>query len=237
MGADRCDDAVLEEDDPLGLVEHERAGREDDRRPSAPGLAQPAGDPRLGVSVDRARRVDEDQDLRVGDERAREHEPLPLPSRERAPALLDEAGEPFGQRVEHVLRVRDLDRRQHLRFGGAAPGVELALQRAGEKHRVGLADDDPPAHDLDGKRPDRDAAEQHAVVVHEAAESVDELDAFLRNRGDDAGEQSRLDHQARAPVRRSAARVAARGQERRAPRPAARSSGSPASGSPRHRRA
>ena len=51
-----------------------------------------------------------------------------------------------------------------------------------------------------GSDVERDAAEQHAVVVDEAAEPVDELDAFLRHRRDDAGEQPRLDHEAGAPV-------------------------------------
>ena len=104
------DAPVGDEHDPVGLVEHERARRHDDRRPSRAAVAELAGDPRLGVGVDGARRLDEDEDLRVREQRPREHEPLPLPARERAAALVDVVVEPVRQRVEDVLRVRDLDR-------------------------------------------------------------------------------------------------------------------------------
>ena len=62
------------------------------------GVAQPACDARLGVRVDRARRLHEDEDLGVGEECAREHEPLPLPAREPAAALVDRRVEAVRER-------------------------------------------------------------------------------------------------------------------------------------------
>ena len=50
---------------------------------------QPLGDPRLGVGVDGRGRLDEQQHLRVGEQRAGQHEPLPLAPGERAAALGD----------------------------------------------------------------------------------------------------------------------------------------------------
>ena len=84
--------------------------RDDDGRPAGARLVQTPCDPRLGVRVDRARRLDEDEHLGVREQRAREDEPLPLAARERAAALVDGRVEPVGERVEHVLGVRDRDR-------------------------------------------------------------------------------------------------------------------------------
>ena len=65
--------------------------RHDDRRPARARLAQPPGDAGLGVGVDRARRLDEHEDLGVGEQRSGQDEALPLAARERAAALLDVA--------------------------------------------------------------------------------------------------------------------------------------------------
>ena len=100
---------VLEEDDPVCLVEHERAGADDDGRPARARLAKAPRDPRLRVGVDRARGLDEDEDLRVGEQRPWQDDALALAARERAAALLDVAVEPVRQRLEHVLGVRDRD--------------------------------------------------------------------------------------------------------------------------------
>ena len=59
--------------------------------------AQPRGDPRLGVGVDRRGRLDQHQDLGVGGERAGQHQPLPLAAGERAAALGDHGVEAVGR--------------------------------------------------------------------------------------------------------------------------------------------
>ena len=66
------------------------AGWRSSRRSCGPGARlQPLGDPGLGVRVDRAGRLDQDQDLGVGQQRAGQDQPLPLTAGERAAALLD----------------------------------------------------------------------------------------------------------------------------------------------------
>ena len=64
---------------------------------------QLAGDAGLGVGVDGARRLDEHEDLGVREQRPGEHEPLPLPARERAAPLVDDLVEALRQGDQHVL--------------------------------------------------------------------------------------------------------------------------------------
>ena len=54
-------------------------------------LAQRALDLLLGRGVDRRGRVVEDEDPRVGEQRARDRDPLALAAAERQPALADDA--------------------------------------------------------------------------------------------------------------------------------------------------
>ena len=103
---------VGDEHDGVGPVEHERARRDDDRRAAGAEVVELARDARLGVGVDGARRLDEDEDLGVREQRPREHEPLPLPAGERAAALVDDLVEAGGQCDEDVLGGSDLDRRR-----------------------------------------------------------------------------------------------------------------------------
>ena len=64
---------------------------------------QPLGDEQLGVRVDRAGRLDQHQDLGVGEQRAGQREPLALTAGEAAAGLVDRCVETLGQRVEDVL--------------------------------------------------------------------------------------------------------------------------------------
>ena len=84
-------------------------------RPGACG-AEPGRDPGLGVGVDRRGRLDQDQDLRVGEQGPGQPQPLPLaagelPARARRPAV----SRPSRQRVEDVGGAGRCQRR------GAAP--------------------------------------------------------------------------------------------------------------------
>ena len=152
------------------------------------------------MRVDGAGRLDEDQDLRLREQCAGEHEPLALTARERAAALLHVAVEPLGQRVEDVLGVGDGDRLDDLVVRGAAPRVELLAQRAGEEERVRLADDDAPPQLRERERRDRDAAERDETVVDEAAEPVCEPGALVGTGRDDAREHAGLDDESRPRV-------------------------------------
>src|SRR5690606_40956468 len=56
------DRAAVEEDDLVGVLQDERGGGEDDGGASTAVGRQPLGDPCLGVCVDGAGRLDEDED-------------------------------------------------------------------------------------------------------------------------------------------------------------------------------
>ena len=76
------DPAVLEDDDQVGVADRREAVRDDERGPAVQQAAERLLDLALGADVDRARRLVEDQDPRVGEQRARERDELPLAERE-----------------------------------------------------------------------------------------------------------------------------------------------------------
>ena len=121
---DRGHPAVAEEDDLVDGVQHQGAGADHDRGASGPVVAQPRGDPGLGVGVDGRGRLDEHEDLRVGGEDAGQDQPLPLAAGERAAALGDDRVHAVGERLEDVLG----------RGGG-----EGVVDRAGARHVEAVA--------------------------------------------------------------------------------------------------
>src|SRR5690606_39943868 len=78
----------------------------------------------------------------MGEQGACEGDALALPARERAALLLDAPVEAAGHRVEHVARVGDTHRLEHLLARGVAAYVELEVERPGEQGRGRLGDDD-----------------------------------------------------------------------------------------------
>ena len=83
------DPAAVEHDDPAGLADRRQAVGDDDRRAAREQPAQAGLDAALGVQVDVRRRLVEDEDPRVGDERAGERDELALAGRELRAALAD----------------------------------------------------------------------------------------------------------------------------------------------------
>ena len=81
--------AVLEHHDLVGQRDRRQPVGDDERRAARHDLAQRVLDLLLGRRVDRRRRVVEDQDPRVGQERARDRDALALAAAERQPALAD----------------------------------------------------------------------------------------------------------------------------------------------------
>ena len=79
------DPAVLEHDDQVGVADRREAMSDHERRAAGEQPPERALDLPLGADVDRRRRLVEDQDPRVGEERARERDELPLPEREAEP--------------------------------------------------------------------------------------------------------------------------------------------------------
>ena len=132
----------IEDDDLVGVVEQQGRRRHDDG--GAPGAVrpEPLSDPGLGVRVDGRGRLDEDEDLRVGGERAHEDESLPLPAGEAAAALVETALPAAGQRVEDVLAGCRVEGELGLRAGQAAEGVDRVAKGAGEDLGRRVADED-----------------------------------------------------------------------------------------------
>src|SRR5207248_3182017 len=80
---------VLEHDDRAGVANRREAVRDDERRAAVQEAAEGVLDLALGADVDRARRLVEDQDARVGEQRARERDELTLAEREAEAALAE----------------------------------------------------------------------------------------------------------------------------------------------------
>ena len=60
------DGAVVNEDDLIGVLEHERRGGHDDRRAPLAGAGELRGDACLGVGIDGGGGLDEHGNLRLG---------------------------------------------------------------------------------------------------------------------------------------------------------------------------
>ena len=69
---------VLEDDDQVGAPDRRETMGDDERRPPGQQAAQAELDPPLGADVDARRRLVQDEDARVGQERPREGDELPL---------------------------------------------------------------------------------------------------------------------------------------------------------------
>ncbi len=83
------DPPVLEDDDQVGAPDRREPVGDDERRPSGEERAQRELDAPLGSDVDARGRLVEDEDARVGEERARERDELALAEREPRAALGD----------------------------------------------------------------------------------------------------------------------------------------------------
>ena len=127
--------AVLEHDDHVGPADGREPVGDDERRPVAQERLEGVLDARLGRDVDRRRRLVEDQDPRVGEERAGEGDQLALADREPRAALLD-------VRVVAVRAGRWMNswapdgarRRTDLVIGRAGPAeADVVADRAGEE--------------------------------------------------------------------------------------------------------
>ena len=173
----------------------ERARGDDDGRLAGAEVVELARDAGLGVGVDGARRLDEHEDLGVGEQRPREHESLSLAAREGAAALVDDLVETGRQSDEHVLRGGHLDRIRDLAVARACPRVELAAERAREDQRIGLADEDPPADDRERQPVELRLAEQHTRARDDPAEPVGEQARLVGCGGDEAREPAGRDRQ------------------------------------------
>ena len=151
--------AVLHHDDAVGEAQRRPPVRDEDRRAVLHHLAQRRVDLLLDARVDRRCRVVEHQDPRVGEDRPRDRDALPLPARQREAALADHGVEPVGERLDELRGSGDLGRPTDLLVGrvGAAVG-DVVADGVGEEERV-LEHD----ADLASQRVERDVAHVDAV--------------------------------------------------------------------------
>ena len=110
MRAPLDDPAVLHHQDHVGVADRRQPVRDDERRAPAHQLAHRALDEDFGARVDAARRFVEDQDRRIGEERARDRQQLLLALRQVARLLVDRRVVVLGQRPDEVIGLRRLRR-------------------------------------------------------------------------------------------------------------------------------
>ncbi len=197
MCANRDRLALVDEDDPVRVVEEQRRGGEDHRGPAGPQLPYAVGDPGLGVGVDGGGRFVQDEDLRVRDQRPCQGEPLALAAGEGASAFGD-AGVHRVLGAERALR----ERHQHVPALGGGKGllrtdrtrgghVEQFAQRTGQQHRVLVLDEDGGAGRVEGEFVERYAVQEHggARLGGVSAEAFREPPGRVRVTAHHGGEQ------------------------------------------------
>ena len=107
MGARLYDDSVMENHDGLRVSERAEPVRDHDHGPFLHQSLQSLYDERFGFSIERRRRLVEDQDRRVANEGARDADALALSSRERRSALADDRVVTLGQSGDEFVGVRE----------------------------------------------------------------------------------------------------------------------------------
>src|SRR4051812_15597898 len=131
------DPAVLEHDDLAGALDRGQPVRDHDRGAAGQQAPQAVLDPALGVHVDVRGGLVQDQDPRVGDERAGERDELALPGRELHAALADRRVVALGEARDELVRPNRVRRRRDVlgrRVG--APERDVLADRAAEQERL-----------------------------------------------------------------------------------------------------
>ena len=101
--ADVVNAAALEDEDRIRIHQRGEAVRDDNQGAALRDAQQVGVDDRLAVGVERARRLVEDQDARIADQRAGDRETLPLAARQVCRALLDKGLIAARQALDELL--------------------------------------------------------------------------------------------------------------------------------------
>ena len=99
MGSALGDPPVVEDEDAVGVADGAQAVRDEEARARAHDALERALHDRLALGVERARRLVEDQDPRVLQQRARDGQALPLAAGEVDAALAEPRAVAVGQRA------------------------------------------------------------------------------------------------------------------------------------------
>ena len=171
--------------DDLAILHHEdRVGVADRRQPVGDHEARAIGaqsghgvlDEHLGARVDRARRLVEDENRRIGEECPGDRHELALTGAEVAALIIDDGVVAVGKRVDEAVDVADPRRLDDLLLG-CAMGAVGDVVADGPAEQPGILEDHP---DLGPQSPARhrgdvDAIEADRPVI-ELVEAHDEVD-------------------------------------------------------------
>ena len=114
--------AAVHDEDRVGVADRRQAVGDDERRPAVHQPGHRALDEDLGPRVDRGGRLVEDEDRRVGEERAGDRQQLLLAGRQVGRVVVDDGVVAVGQRPHEVVDVGGLGGRDDLVLGGAVAG-------------------------------------------------------------------------------------------------------------------
>ena len=169
VAPDLRDAAALQHDDGVGAPDGGQPVRDDERRAVAHQVLQRFLDQQLRFGVERRRRLVQDQDRRVLQQRARNRQALALPARQLLAALADAGLVLLRQRHDEIVRVRGARRRLDVVARRAGRSVrDVAGNRLVEQHRLLRHDADlrpqrRERHVADVRAVDEDAARGHVV--------------------------------------------------------------------------
>src|SRR5690606_2376398 len=176
MCADRGDAATFHDDDPVGLADGREAVRDDDRRAVLHQPLERLLHGALAFRIERARRLVEQQDRRVLEERAGDRDALALAAREPHAALAEERVVALGQRANELVGGRRARGRLDLLVARARTSVANVLAH-GRAEEHGVLRHEPDAtsyvgridlHDVDAV--DQDAPRARIVETKEQLE-------------------------------------------------------------------
>ncbi len=105
----------VEHDHDIGVLRDERTGARHDGGPAAAQLDECARDGRLGVGVDGAGRVVEEEDVRVSEQPLAKRQALALAARKRSPLFWERRVELGREGRDHVGCLRRVEHGRHRR--------------------------------------------------------------------------------------------------------------------------
>ena len=158
--------ALVDNEDEVGVANRREAVSDHERGPPLHDLVESVEDHFLGLRVDRGRRLVENQDRCVLDERARDRDALALASGEAGALLADDRVVALRKRGDEVVGVRRARRRADLILGRLQPSVADVLRnRAREEEGLLEHERDLAAERAELDRPDIAPVDENASLL------------------------------------------------------------------------
>ena len=182
--------SLMQQQHAVGGQHRVHAAGDDEGQPVLPELVERGADAPLGLVVDAAGAVVEDQDARLDQQGAGDRHPLLLPSRQGHAALAHQAVVAVRELGDEPVRLRGAGGGFHLGVGGVRPAVgDVLADGAAEQGGLLQDDADLPAQRLQRHVADVDAVDGDAAGggVVEARDQVDDR-ALARSGGADDGQ-------------------------------------------------